>query len=134
MEQSQNTSASADIMQGQVDIDTVQSQIEHLTALGSQYRSDAGFRSRLLSDPHGILNEKGFDIPKELEVRVVANTDELFHIAFPLDPNATMSDEALALVAGGGGSASTVGSVSTAGTVVTTASSVGSVGSAGSAA
>jgi len=125
MEQSQNTSASADV---------VQSQIEHLAALGNQYRSDAGFRSKLSSDPHGILNERGFDIPKGLEVRVVANTDELFHVAFPPDPNTAMSDEALALVAGGGSTASTVGSAgsaSTAGTALTTVSSAGSGGSAG---
>ncbi len=127
MEQSQNTSASTDAMR---------SHIEHLTALGNQYRSDAGFRSKLLSDPHGVLNEEGFGIPKGLEVRVVANTDELFHVTFPPDPNATMSDEALALVAGGGSTASSVGSAgsaSTAGTVISTVSSAGSVGSAGSA-
>ena len=113
---------------------------ERIEAVVVRYRDDAGFREQLAAgDTAGALDELGLDIPADIEARVVANTDEVFHFVLPGDPNRPLTDESLAIVAGGAGTAGSAGSVSSAGTASTgiscfgTISSVGSAGTAGSA-
>ena len=70
--------------------------------LGERYRSDPDFRSRIDGgDVTEALSELEIDLPPGLEARVVANTDNTFHMVMPPDPNANLADEALSMVAGG---------------------------------
>jgi hypothetical protein len=44
---------------------------------------DEAFHRRLLADPAGALREHGIDVPAGREMRVVENTDEVFHLVLP---------------------------------------------------
>ena len=47
-----------------------------------------------------VLREEGVEIPPDLEVRVVENTDRVFHLVLPPKPNAAeLTDELLGAVA-----------------------------------
>ena len=105
------------------------------------FHQDEEFHSWMCADPRGALADKGILIPPGMEIRVVANTPDTFHVSMPPDPNIGLSDEDLQLVAGGK-SASTAGSAGTASTfsslscpisTLGTASSTSSAGSAGTA-
>ena len=109
---------------------------EKFAMLADAWREDASVRLRCESDPRGILADRAdMDIPPELEVRILVNTDEEFHVVFPLDPNTAISDEALTAVVGGNcaGSAGTLGTLGSAGTIPSTASTAGTLFCAGTA-
>ena len=66
------------------------------------WRDDPAFRDRLAADPAAALAGQGMRLPSGIrEVRVAENTADTFHVIFPGDPNASLSDEALMDVAGG---------------------------------
>ena len=106
--------------------------------LAEAYRGDPEFRSRADEDPRSVLAERNVEVPPGVEVRFMEDTDDVFHLVLPPDPNVALSDEALGMVAGGKSSSTigSAGSASTLSTVCTTAScaaSASSLGSAGSA-
>ena len=72
-----------------------------------ELRENADSRRRLEIDPRAVLEEWGIGIPPAMELHVVANTGDTYHVIMPLDPNATLADEALSVVYGGTGSAGT---------------------------
>lgn len=108
--------------------------------LAERCRRDPELRARLESgDAAEEAAALGVELPPGVETRIVANTDEVFHLPFPSDPDGTLGDETLRHVIGGStlGTASTVGSVGTVSSTPScfgSASSGGSVGTAGSAA
>jgi len=61
------------------------------------YKS-AAYRSRVVIDPRGVLNEFGLEIPDDVEVRVWDSTAEIRYLVLPERPPGTegMSEEALA--------------------------------------
>ncbi len=63
--------------------------------------SDDAFKAQLLSDPAAALKEAGVAVPDGVEVKVVENTETLFHLVLPPRPDEELSDEALDKVAGG---------------------------------
>ena len=69
-------------------------------------------------------------------MRIVADIDEVTHVAFPSDPNMSLSDESLNGMAGGqtAGSASTIATASTfaCSSAPSNLGSAGTVGTAGS--
>ena len=68
------------------------------------WRDDPAFRDRLAADPAAALADQGMRLPSGIrEVRVAENSADTFHVIFPGDPNASLSDEALMDVAGGTG-------------------------------
>ena len=74
------------------------------------YREDPGFRRRLAEDAAAAVAEHGLELPEGIrEVRVAENTAEVFHLAFPRDPNASVPDRDLDQVAGGTGSSAPAG-------------------------
>ena len=76
--------------------------IEAWAPVEQAYREDSGFRRRLAEDAAAAVAEKGLELPRGIsELRVVENTSEVFHLAFPSDPNASVSDDALNQVSGG---------------------------------
>lgn len=107
--------------------------------LNAAYRSDEELRRRIDGgDAAPAVEAFGLDMPAGLELRIAADTAEVFHVVLPPDPNAVVADSALSEVAGGTATASSAGTVSSAGsfgcsTSPSTLSSVGSAGSAGTA-
>jgi hypothetical protein len=64
--------------------------------------ADEEFKQRFLADARAVLKEEGVDIPDGIEVRVVENTDKVFHMLLPNKPRAKeLSDDELDRVAGG---------------------------------
>ena len=73
-----------------------------LESLAERYRGDEELRARIDSgDAASALAEIGVEVPPGAEIRVVENTDSVYHVAMPADPSADLSDQALAPVAGG---------------------------------
>ena len=78
--------------------------------------------------PKDVLREHGIHVPMDVDVNIVLNTRDTFHLVMPTDPNQALRDEALMAVVGGSvpntaSSAATIGSFPS---TVSTASSVGS--------
>lgn len=106
--------------------------------LNAAYRRDEDLRRRIDGgDLEPVAEAFGLDIPAGVDMRVVADTAEVFHLILPPDPNAVVADSKLSQVSGGNtaGSAGTVGSAGcfACSTSPSTISSLGSAGSAGSA-
>ena len=47
---------------------------------------DAEFKNRLINDPIGVCKENGIPIPEGVDIKVLANTDNLLHIVLPSEP------------------------------------------------
>lgn len=61
---------------------------------------DAGFKQQLLADPVATLKAEGVKIPAELDVKVLENTNQMFHLVIPPKPG-DLSDDELDQVSGG---------------------------------
>lgn len=112
----------------------LQHSLDAVKDLAARYERDPDLRARIeAGDIRDSLNSLGIEIPPGIEVRIVANTQDTFHVVLPPDPNTDLSEEMLTAVGGG----KSAGSVGTAGTVSTAAGSsllcVGSVGTGGTA-
>jgi hypothetical protein len=86
---------------------------------------DESFKQRLLSQPKAVLTENGIEVPDNLEIRAVENTDDVLYITLPAQPSAELNDEQLEMVAGG----ATVGCAFTAGTAGGSIGTAGTIGS-----
>ena len=69
-------------------------------------RTDGGLHERLRGNPYCVLSEYGIGIPKGIELNVVANSTDTYHLIIPPDPNSSLSEESLEIIAGGGHTAS----------------------------
>ncbi len=112
---------------------------EFLKDFSKQYWSDEALRARVDSGDMSLIREgiKALSFP-EVELKLAANTSDVYHVVMPPDPNYALSDQALDKVAAGSNTAGSVSSAGSAGTLATStmassASSAGSVGCAGSA-
>ena len=95
-------------------------------ALVQRYHADPDYRGQVEADPVAAFREQGMELPSDIAVRVLANTDETRYIVMPPDPNTDLGDELLAAIAGSD-TLGCAGSLSTA----TTAGSPGTFGSVG---
>jgi hypothetical protein len=75
-------------------------------------RADDEFKRRLLVDPAAVMRECELEIPDGVEVRALESTDSLVYIALPPPPGEDVSEEDLALVAGGGDTLGSAGTFS----------------------
>ncbi len=80
----------------------LQESVRQLASIADEYRKDPDFRSNLNSDPVAALSENSIQVVPDTEVRIVEDTDEVFHFILPPDFNASVGDEVLNAVAGGG--------------------------------
>jgi hypothetical protein len=63
---------------------------------------DADFKKRLLSDPVAVLKDYGLALPPDVKIKVVEDTDTLYHLSLPPKPtDKELSEEDLAEVAAG---------------------------------
>ena len=105
--------------------------------LAKRYRDDPELRAKI--DSGDVADEIAFlgveaVLPADAEPRIVVNSDEVYHLALPSDPNTLLRDETLADISGGStlGSAASVGSMSSF-LCVCIPSSLGTAGTAGTA-
>ena len=70
-------------------------------ALVQRYHADPDYRRQVEADPVATFREQGIELPSDIAVRVLANTDDTFYMVLPPDPNMDLGDEMLAAVAGG---------------------------------
>ena len=73
-----------------------------LVQFGERYRADAAVRARVAA---GDLSDLDWEVPEDVEVRVVEQSTDTFYFPLPPEPESTLSDGALAHVAGGTGPA-----------------------------
>jgi hypothetical protein len=71
-----------------------------LLTIQSKAQNDAAFRSRVKSDPHGVLKEAGLNVPASMQIKVVEDSANSRTIVLP--PAAgELSEAELESVAGG---------------------------------
>jgi hypothetical protein len=66
---------------------------------------DEALKARFMADPKAVLAEYGMDVPANINVNVVENSDNTVHITMPQAPAGAgeLSDEELSNAAGGEG-------------------------------
>lgn len=101
-----------------------------LGALADEWEANPEARSRADETVRGLFSERGFEIPGEVELRLVEESRDVHHVIMPPDPNVALADETLNRVSGG---ANCVGSAGTASTVGCFPSCLGTAGTASSA-
>jgi hypothetical protein len=64
---------------------------------------DDALKARFMADPKAVLAEYGMDVPANIDVNVVENSDNTVHITMPQAPTgaADLSDEELSNAAAG---------------------------------
>jgi hypothetical protein len=62
--------------------------------------ADEGFKQKLSAKPVATLKAEGVDVPDGVSVKVLENTDKVFHLVIPPKPT-DLSDQDLENVAGG---------------------------------
>lgn len=72
-----------------------------LQSIANDCRDDQALRARVDADPGSVFAERGMPYPEDTDVRVVRNTNEVFYLTMPPDPNVSLSDSMVASVAGG---------------------------------
>ena len=101
---------------------------ERLMDIAERYSVDADLRARIeAGDVSDVLSDLGLLLPSDIGVRITANSEDLFNVVFPPDPNVILDDELLNAITAGAGTVGTVGSsgsVSTLGGCLSSASSV----------
>ena len=62
--------------------------------------ADEGFKQKLLADPAAVLKAEGVALHDGRSIKVLENTDKVFHLVIPSKPT-DLSDDDLDKVAGG---------------------------------
>ena len=64
---------------------------------------DEALKARFMADPKAVLAERGIDMPDNIDVKVVENSDNTVHITMPMAPDGheELSMEELSQAAGG---------------------------------
>lgn len=57
--------------------------------------SDEDLKQRLIEDPATVMREQGIDVPYDVEIKVVEDTDQVHHLILPANPSGNLSDEEL---------------------------------------
>lgn len=64
---------------------------------------DAELKARFMQDPKAVLAEHGINVPDEMDINVVENSDTCMNITMPTPPQSSgkLNDEELKMAAGG---------------------------------
>ena len=71
-----------------------------IAQLMTKAATDESFKTQLIENPMEILKAEGIVPPAGLEIKVLENTDKLFHLVLPAKTT-ELSDEDLDAVSGG---------------------------------
>ncbi len=77
-----------------------QEQSKQIGQLIAKCWADEDFKQKLLADTMAMLKAEGVELPADLTVKVVENTESVFHLVIPAKPT-DLSDDDLDKVAGG---------------------------------
>ena len=117
-----------------IESERLRAHAERLDALAVRFRNDERLRQRLeTGDARAEISNLGLEeLPPEVELRVVANTDEVVHFVMPPDPNAALDDVDLVGVSGGNSvsSAASLGTIASAPSCISSGSTASSAGCA----
>jgi hypothetical protein len=83
---------------------TMEEQTKKMGSVIAKCWSDDDFKKKLLADPAATLKAEGvkFELPAGMTLKVVENTDKVFHLMLPAQPSSDeLSEEDLSHVAGG---------------------------------
>ena len=74
-----------------------------LGSLFSACWNDEALKARFMSDPKAVLAEYKIDVPDNINVNVVENTENTLNITIPMAPvkSDSLSDQELGMAAGG---------------------------------
>ena len=74
-----------------------------LASLFAACWKDEALKGRFMSDPKAVLAEHGIDVPANIDVNVVENSDNTVYITMPAAPSGAgeLTDEELSNAAGG---------------------------------
>lgn len=75
-------------------------QTQKMSQLVAKAWADESFKQQLLADPVTVLKAEGLELPAGLTVKVLENTDQLYHLVLPPKPT-ELSDDSLDRVSGG---------------------------------
>ena len=65
---------------------------EKLGEIVTRAWSDEAFKDRLLSDTTGTLKAEGIDIPEGFQIKVLENSDRVYHLVLPAKPQMSEAD------------------------------------------
>jgi hypothetical protein len=71
-----------------------------MAQLMAKVTTDETFKAQLLENPVAILKAEGIEVPEGLEIKVLENSDKVFHLVLPYQLS-ELSDNDLDAVAGG---------------------------------
>jgi hypothetical protein len=57
--------------------------------------SDESLKQRLIEDPATVLREQDIEVPYDVEIKVLEDTDQVRHLILPASPSGDLSDEDL---------------------------------------
>ena len=57
--------------------------------------TDEVLKRRLISEPAAVLQEYGIEVPADVELKMVEDTDKVRHLVIPASPSDDLSDEDL---------------------------------------
>lgn len=71
-----------------------------MTQLIEKALTDESFKEQLLKNPLAIFKAEGIEVPPGLEIKILEDSDKVFHLVLPPNPS-ELSDDELDKVAGG---------------------------------
>lgn len=74
-----------------------------LTQIFAECWNDAAVKTRFMDDPKSVLEEHGLEVPEDVVVKVVENSEQCVHITLPAPPpeRRDLTDDELGDAAGG---------------------------------
>lgn len=79
-------------------------QVEKLAQVIAKAWADEEFKQRLLEDATAVFRKEGMEIPDNLKVRAMENTNQVFHFILPPKPEGNkLSEGQLEQIVGGTG-------------------------------
>ena len=85
-----------------LELELLKEHSDALQALANDCCDNPQLWEKVDADPRTVFADRSLPFPVGPDVRVVRNTDEVFFLTMPPDPNTTLSDGMLEGVAGGG--------------------------------
>ena len=72
-----------------------------LQSMANDCRDDPELRARVDAEPRSVFTDRGLPFPEDVDVRIVRNTEDVFHLTMPPDPNIHLADTMLDGIVGG---------------------------------
>lgn len=77
-----------------------QEQAKKMSQIIAKCWADETYKQKLLADPGAALKAEGMELPADLTVKALENTDKVFNLVIPAKPT-DLSDDDLDMVSGG---------------------------------